>query len=105
METPAARIRYAVDPRDVPAEKAARRLHLTATLFEALLPELNARGFPRPDPTTGMYDLDAIDEWRRRRHAHLFLTQPERARDARALRLGRLHGGQSENPVLSRKRR
>lgn len=28
-----------------------------------MLPELLARGFPRPDPTTGMYDLVAIDAW------------------------------------------
>lgn len=100
-----ANLRFSVDPRDVPAEKAARRLHLTLAEFEKVLPALYGRGFPRPDPTTGMYDLDAIDEWRRRRHPHLFLTQPERARDARALRLGAHHGGVGENPVLTRQGR
>jgi hypothetical protein len=56
-------IRFPVDPRDVPPEKAARRLHLTLAEFDSKLPELLARGFPRPDPTTGMYDLVAIDAW------------------------------------------
>jgi hypothetical protein len=27
-----------------------------------------ARGFPRPDPTTGMFDLAAIDQWMTARH-------------------------------------
>jgi hypothetical protein len=56
-------IRFAVDPRDVPPVKAARRLHLTLAEFEEMLPQLLARGFPRPDITTGMYDLKAIDAW------------------------------------------
>jgi len=47
------RIRFPVDPRDVPAEKAARRLHLTMPEFQAKLPALLARGFPQPDPTKG----------------------------------------------------
>ena len=61
-------IRFPVAPRDVPAEKAARRLHLTAADFGQKLPALLARGFPRPDPTTGMFDLAAIDEWMTARH-------------------------------------
>ena len=83
-------IRFAVEPRDVPMDKAARRLHLTKAEFEELLPQLYARDFPSPDETTGMFDLDAIDEWRRRRYPHLFLTSPEQARDARAVVDGRL---------------
>ena len=62
------RIRFSVNPRDIPAQKAARRLHLTEEEFEAVKDELFARNFPRPDPTTGMYDLDAIDVWMTRRH-------------------------------------
>jgi hypothetical protein len=62
------RIRFPVDPRDVPAEKAARRLHLTPSEFHTKLPALLARGFPQPDPTTGMFDLTAIDEWMTARH-------------------------------------
>lgn len=56
-------IRYRVDPRDVPPDKAARRLHLTLAEFQDRLAGLLARGFPMPDPTTGMYDLAAIDAW------------------------------------------
>lgn len=70
-------VRYTVDPMDIPAEKAARRLHLTVAQFEALKDALFRRGFPRPDPDTGMYDLEAIDIWRRRRQPALYdLTPP-----------------------------
>ena len=61
-------IRFKVDPRDVPPEKAARRLGLELDRFNDLLPRLLSRGFPPSDPDTGMYDLDAIDEWRAARH-------------------------------------
>jgi hypothetical protein len=62
------RIRFQVDPRDVPLEKAARRLHLTTSDFQTKLQSLLARGFPQPDPTTGMFDLAAIDQWMTSRH-------------------------------------
>jgi hypothetical protein len=68
-------------------------LGLTEVQFLEKLPELLARGFPKADETTDLFDLDAIDEWRRRRHPQLFLTGPEQARDARAVfteRLARL---------------
>jgi hypothetical protein len=61
-------IRFRVEPRDVPIEKAARRLHLTMTEFQVKLPTLIARGFPQPDPTTGMFDLAAINQWMTARH-------------------------------------
>jgi len=63
-------IRFCVEPRDIPVEKAARRLHLTTTEFQAKLPALLARGFPRPDPITSMFDLAAraIDQWMTARH-------------------------------------
>jgi hypothetical protein len=64
----ASSIRFRVNPADVPPEKAARRLHLTVGQFSQLLPELLARGFPAPDETTKMFDLEAIDAWRRSRH-------------------------------------
>jgi hypothetical protein len=77
-------VRYRVDPGDVPPEKAARRLHLTLAEFQYLLPELLKRNFPPPDPTTGMFDLDAIDHWRRARSPQLFgLTKLDKLRDAR----------------------
>lgn len=64
-------IRFRVEPGDVPPEKAARRLHLTLDEFEACKFRLFSRGFPRPDPDTGMYDLEAVDRWRRSRHPRL----------------------------------
>jgi hypothetical protein len=74
-------IRYPVDPRDVPAVKAARRLGLTLKEFLEVLPQLYARGFPHPDPTTGNYDLVRIDFWMDARHA----DDPTKPRDAREL--------------------
>jgi hypothetical protein len=68
MTVRATNIRYRVDPGDVPAEKAARRLGLTLDRFKELLPDLLRRGFPPADPTTGNFDLDEIDRWRRSRH-------------------------------------
>jgi hypothetical protein len=93
-------IRYRVDPRDVPPEKAARRLHLTLARFNELLPNLIKRGFPKPDPDTAMFDLDAIDLWRKSRHSSVQSialveqnTQPSRP----VRRFGeKLSGGQGE---------
>ena len=65
-------MRFRVDPRDVPAEIAARRLGKTLAEFTAVLPNLVARGFPAPDPDTGNFDLVAIDRWCDARHSHLF---------------------------------
>jgi hypothetical protein len=53
-------------------------MHLTLAEFEAKKEQLFARGFPRPDATTGMYDLTEIDRWRAQRH----LTNASTARDA-----------------------
>ena len=61
-------IRFAIEPRDVPPEKAARRLGLEAERFAEVLPRLLSRGFPPSDPDTGNFDLDAIDAWRAARH-------------------------------------
>lgn len=69
---PPADIRFVVEPGDVPAAKVARRLHLSPSAFEACKVKLFLRGFPRPDPDTGMYDLEAVDRWRHRRHPGLF---------------------------------
>ena len=85
-------MRISVEPRDVPAPQAARRLGKKLADFETLLPKLIGRGFPEPDPDTGNFDLDAIDAWRRTRHPHLFLTSIPRARDARAVVSARLGG-------------
>jgi hypothetical protein len=82
-----ARIRFRVSPRDVPAEKAARRLHLTLCEFEQKKDELFGRGFPYPDPTTGMYDLVAIDTWMDQRGKPSMA--PDRPKDAREVLAGR----------------
>ena len=65
-------MRFRVEPRDVPAEIAARRLGKTLAEFNAALPRLIERGFPVADPDTGNFDLHAIDRWCDSRHAHLF---------------------------------
>jgi hypothetical protein len=80
-------IRYPVDPRDVPASKAARRLHLTLREFEEVSDQLYARGFPRPDPTTGNFDLVEIDRWMDGRH-HPDTNKPRDARDVVKRRWG-----------------
>lgn len=65
-----------IEPGDVPASCAARRLGISESAFRFALPDLEARGFPKADPTTGNFDLQAIDEWRRRRHPLFFGTDP-----------------------------
>ena len=60
-------IRFPVDPRLVPAQKAARRLHLTESDFLTKLSALQRIGFPAACPVTGHYDLQAIDAWLDRR--------------------------------------
>jgi hypothetical protein len=52
----AAKIRFKVEPRDIPAAKAARRLHLSLDEFRTKLPELVGRGFPAAD-------LQSISGW------------------------------------------
>ncbi|WP_038367941.1 hypothetical protein [Bosea sp. UNC402CLCol] len=83
-------VRYTVDPRDVPPVKAARRLHLTLSEFERILPRLLQRGFPRPDPDTGNYDLKAVDQWMDNRSTLTPANQPRDAREVTAERLAEL---------------
>jgi hypothetical protein len=61
-----------VDPAYAPADKVARRLCLTLEQFTACQRRLFARGFPIPDETTGMYDLEAVDRWRKRQRPDLY---------------------------------
>lgn len=56
-------VRFVVNPRLVPANKAARRLHLTYAEFQAKRASLYRAGFPRACDITGHYDLVAIDAW------------------------------------------
>lgn len=70
---------------DIPASLAAGRLGLSLAEFADKLPALVSRGFPLADPTTGLFDLDAIDAWRKARHPHLFhVTLVPQAVDARS---------------------
>jgi hypothetical protein len=83
--------RFRIIPGDVPVEAAARRMGMTVEAFKAALPSLLSRGFPKADPTTGNYDLDAIDAWRRSRHSHLYGGREEfGARDAATVVASRL---------------
>lgn len=83
------------DRGDVPKALVAQRLGLAVADFDLRRPELEGRGFPTPDPTTGNYCIEAVDRWRLRRHAKLFpeLALPPAAVDAGAVfsdRMGRL---------------
>jgi hypothetical protein len=75
------------DRGDVARSLVAARLGLSLLEFEARLPELERRGFPQPDETTGQYCIEAVDRWRLRRYARLFpeLTVAAGAVDARAV--------------------
>ncbi len=75
------------DRGDVPPTVAAQRLGMTLADFDALRAELERRGFPEPDPTTGRYCIEAVDRWRLRRFPRLFpeLTASSAAVDARAV--------------------
>jgi hypothetical protein len=57
---------------DVPMSTVAKLLGLSNEDFERLRPELERRGFPKPDLTTGRYCIEAVDRWRLRRHVPLF---------------------------------
>ena len=88
-------IRFPVEPRDVPPNKAARRLHMTLIAFETALPRLTARGFPRADPDTGNYDLKAIDAWMDRRSGLAIASEAQDAESGFQDRLGAIRGGRS----------
>lgn len=89
--------RFRVQPGDVPASTAAQRMGMAPEAFDAALPNLIARGFPKPDPDTKNFDLDAIDAWRRTRHPHLYSGRSEfGARDASTVaqdRIASMRGG------------
>ncbi len=60
-------IRFPVQPRMVPPEKAARRLGVTMAVFREKQEQLEAQGFPKPDAILGTYCLQAVDNWIDRR--------------------------------------
>jgi len=77
---------------DVSASVVARLLDLAPPDFDRLLPELQSRGFPEPDQTTGRFCIEAVDRWRRLRHPTLFpeLTAAPSAINAEAVFAARL---------------
>jgi hypothetical protein len=82
---------------DVPEGTVAQLLGVSLADFEARRADLRDRGFPEPDPTTGLYCVEAVDRWRLRRHPLLFpeLTTSPAAAHAGAVfdqRLRRLNG-------------
>ncbi|HEV2544375.1 MAG TPA: hypothetical protein VGU70_16595 [Methylobacterium sp.] len=68
----APQVRFRIDPAYAPAEKIARRLCLRPDQFRDCACRLYARGFPLPDETTGMYDLEAVDRWRMKQRPDLY---------------------------------
>ena len=75
----------------------AELLGLSLVDFKARQSALRARNFPEPDPTTGLYCIEAVDRWRLRRHPSLFpeLTAAPAAAHAEAVfaeRMRRLDG-------------
>src|ERR1700759_1866800 len=75
------------DRGDVTAGGLARRRGFPLVDFEVHRSELERRGFPEADPTTGRYCIEAVDRWRLRRFPRLFpeLTISHAAVDARSV--------------------
>jgi hypothetical protein len=75
------------DRGDVQPGMIAQRLGLPLADFERVRPDLERRGFPGPDPTTGRYCIEAVDRWRLCRFPRLFpeLTWSPAAVDARTV--------------------
>jgi hypothetical protein len=85
------------DRGDVPTAVVARFLGLTVADFELCRAELEKRGFPEPDMTTGRYAIEAVTRWRLRRYPNLFpeLTMSPTATHAEVVfreRMQRLSG-------------
>ena len=57
---------------DVGKSAVAELLGLSVSDFETRWSALRERGFPEPDPTTGLYCIEAVDRWRLIRHSQLF---------------------------------
>lgn len=85
------------DRGDVPPGAVALRLGMSLPDFEACRTDLERRGFPEQDPTTGRYCIEAVDRWRLRRFPRLFpeLTAVPTAVDARTVVEDRLRALES----------
>ena len=58
-----ARPRFDLPPRGLIDHETASYIGLGMTEFSRKLPQLEAEGFPKPDPVTGRRDRKAIDAW------------------------------------------
>jgi hypothetical protein len=58
-----ARPKFNLPPRGLIEYETAGYIGLGPTDFSRVLPQLEAEGFPKPDPVTGRRDLKAIDAW------------------------------------------
>jgi hypothetical protein len=82
---------------DVAVPLVAKLLGMSPDQFALSRGDLERRGFPEPDPTTGLYCIEAVDRWRLRRYLKLFpvLTTAPAAVDAATVfveRMGRHRG-------------
>ena len=75
---------FLFEPGDIAPSLAAKRMGLSPRAFSLALPELQKRGFPYPDPTTGKFDFQAIERWRQSRHGTV-AGSPFEADDAEAV--------------------
>jgi hypothetical protein len=77
---------------DVTASTVAELLGLSVANFETFLAALRERKFPDPDPTTGLYCIEAVERWRLMRYPQLFpeLTTAPAAAHAEAVFDGRM---------------
>jgi hypothetical protein len=57
---------------DVTSSAIAELLGLSVADFDARRPALHKRNFPEPDPTTGLYCIEAVERWRLLRYPRLF---------------------------------
>ena len=57
---------------DVTSSAVAELLGLSVADFEARRQALHKRKFPEPDPTTGLYCIEAVERWRLLRYPGLF---------------------------------
>lgn len=60
------------DRGDVPPAVVAQRLRMSLADFELHGADLELRGVPERDPTTGRYCIETVDRWRLRRSPRLF---------------------------------
>lgn len=57
------RPRPLIEPRGLTAGEVAFYLGISPVKFTEIKERLYERGFPRPDPDTGRYDVKAVDFW------------------------------------------